>query len=70
MPHNFFWIEDIDHEYVNGEINTTIYLEQGVRNQYREFLLERALFENEISFDEVDKASDYSIDKKLRKIYR
>ncbi|MEH6304667.1 hypothetical protein RYH73_03370 [Olivibacter sp. CPCC 100613] len=70
MYYHLFFIEDIRHEYRNGIISTEITLNTGSQNDYRKFLLQRALFENKISLSEVYKLSEYTIDQMLREIYR
>ncbi|MGK6353156.1 hypothetical protein [Parapedobacter sp. DT-150] len=70
LPHNFFWISDIDHSYGNGTIITTIFLKSGFPNIYRELLFHRALFERKISFLGLRKTTDYQLDDILREIYK
>lgn len=45
-----FWVKDVENQLVDNEHVITIWLEGGFVNTYREFALERALFENKIGF--------------------
>jgi hypothetical protein len=70
MPHSFYYIREIGHEYLNGNVNTTIYLESGFQNQYRDLLLDRANFEGKISLSQYFKLFDFQVDDLLRKLYK
>lgn len=65
-----FWIKSISHKYERGEIITTIKLEVGYPNKYRAFLLDKADFEDKISWDQQREMDTYQMDDFLRKLYR
>ncbi|MGC4128515.1 MAG: hypothetical protein QM564_02925 [Bergeyella sp.] len=59
---NSFWVKDVQHSIDNNKSSVCIFLEGGILNKYREFAVEKALFENKISFtDQYDKF-DFQID--------
>lgn len=60
-----FWVVDIFHRHENGKTNVSVNLKGGFPNKYRELLLAKAEFMNEISFREKYELYDYQLDKKL-----
>lgn len=65
-----FWIKSIHHRFSNGDLETDVYLEYGRPNAYREFLHDRAVFENKINHYQSYTTSEYEIDNLLRQFYR
>jgi len=67
MDVHHFWVKRIVHE-VGSE--TSIALEGGYLNRYREFALEKALFQGKLGLMDVIKKDSFEIDKELKTIYR
>ena len=67
MDVHHFWVKRIVHE-VGSE--TAIALEGGYLNRYREFALEKALFQGRLGLLDVIKKDSFEIDKELKTIYR
>lgn len=68
-----FWVKKVDHHYENDEYKVSVMLEGKTLNQYREQLVERALFDGVLSFHDVylsqDK-KDFEIDEILHQWYK
>lgn len=62
-----FWVKDIRHIISENETSVVISLEGGFVNIYREFALDKALFEGAINFMDLYNKHDFEIDKILRK---
>lgn len=67
---NYYWIDDIEHVFHNGVMQIIVFLKGGFINRYREFLLDRAVFEEYISLYEAMTNYDFRIDEKLKKYYQ
>ena len=67
MDVNHFWVKSIVHE-VGSQ--PAIALEGGYLNRYREFALEKALFQGKLVLMDVIKKDSFEIDKELKTIYR
>ncbi len=67
MDVHHFWVKRIVHE-IGSE--TAIALEGGYLNRYREFALEKALFQGRLGLMDVVKKDSFEIDKELKTIYR
>jgi len=70
MGTSSFWVNDVRHEYEDGEHRINIFLNGDIQNIYRSLLLEKALFFGQISFMEAMKDYGFQIDEKLRSIYK
>lgn len=66
----YFWVDNVQHEFVNNNTQITIFLIGGFVNKYREFLLDRAVFEEYLSFYQAMTRYDFQIDQDLKKWYR
>ena len=67
---SLFHVKDIRNSIENGEHTIDISLSGGTANAYREWLVERALFHDELHFMDVFQKEEYEIDEILKKIYR
>lgn len=65
---NTFWIKNVEYEIADHGNEITIWLEAGVRNKYREFALDRALFYQQLHFTDVYDQPSATIDETLRKL--
>jgi len=70
MGIEYFWVKKIEHEIDGNNTTITIWLEGGFLNKYREFALDKALFQGWIGFMEVFQKDSFEIDDELKKIYR
>lgn len=66
----YFWVKKIEHEIVMNTITITLWLEGGFLNKYREFALDKALFQGAIHFMDVYDKRDFELDDELKRIYR
>lgn len=66
---DFFWVKKVEHE-ITDESMVTIWLQGGFVNKYREFALDKALFQKWIHFMDVHHKNDFELDDEIRKIYR
>lgn len=57
-----FWVKDVEYTVNNNKININVFLEGGILNRYREFAVEKALFEGQISFTDGYGKFDFEID--------
>ena len=67
---NRFWVKRVEYEIENDEMIINIWLQGGFANEYREMLLQRAVFENEISVMEELEDNGHALDNKLLQLYR
>jgi hypothetical protein len=65
-----FWVREVTHNYIDGEQEIDVFLEGGFANRYREWLFDRAKFENTIAFMDTIHLKDYEIDEILLNSYR
>lgn len=65
-----FWVKKVEHEIVEDSVEVIIWLEGGFLNKYREFALDKALFQDRIHFMDVFNLQQYEIDKELKMLYR
>ncbi|TYZ12632.1 hypothetical protein FY528_04885 [Hymenobacter lutimineralis] len=64
-----FYVQTITYELVNDQLVVHIALKPGYYNAYVERLLERALFEEELSIHELLDLSRYQLEDRLRELY-
>ena len=62
-----FWVKDVEYVIRQNEASIVISLQGGYVNVYREFALDKALFEGAINFMDLCNKHDFEIDKILRK---
>ena len=65
-----FWVKRIEHEIVEDIVYTTLWLDGGTLNRYREFALDKALFQGWIHFMDVYHKHSFELDDEIKKIYR
>lgn len=65
-----FWIKRIGHSLFDSEVVIDIWLEGHLLNRYREFSLEKALFQGWITFWDKYEMSEFQIDDTLKKLFR
>lgn len=65
-----FWVKKVEDEIVEDSVEVLIWLEGGLLNKYREFALDKALFQHRIHFMDVFNLQTYEIDKELKMLYR
>lgn len=63
-----FWVKKVEHEIVVDSTTVTVWLEGRILNKYREFALDRALFQGWIHFMDVFHKHDYELDDELKEI--
>ena len=57
-----FWVKNVEYEIDNNKNTICIFLEGGILNRYREFAVEKAKFEERISFQDFYRKFDFEID--------
>lgn len=67
---DFFWVRKVEHEIDENTASTTLWLESGFVNLYREFLVDKALFYGEIGIMDEHQKHPFEIDQMLKLIYR
>lgn len=67
---DYFWVKKVEHAIQENKNSTTVWLEGGFVNMYREFLLDRALFYGEIGMMDEFQKHPFEIDEMLKAVYR
>jgi len=57
-----FWVKNVEYEIDNNKNTICVFLEGGILNRYREFAVEKAKFEERISFQDFYGKFDFEID--------
>ena len=65
-----FWVKKVEHEIVDDIATVTLWLDGGTLNKYREFALDKALFQGWIHFMDVYDKHSFELDDEIKKIYR
>jgi hypothetical protein len=65
-----FWVKKVEHEIIENTSNVTIWLKGGTVNKYREYAVDKALFQGWIHFMDVYQKHDFELDEKLKRLYR
>jgi len=65
-----FWVKKIEHQIEENNATVTLWLEGGTLNKYREFALDKALFQGWINFMDIFNNHSFEIDEELKNIYR
>lgn len=65
-----FWVKKIEHEIIEDNALVTIFLVGEVLNKYREFALDKALFQGWIHYMDVYELSPFELEDEIKKIYR
>jgi len=63
-----FWVKRIEHE-IKDEVVVSISLEGESLNRYREFILEKALFQGYVGFMDTYNKHSFEVDDILKKLY-
>ncbi len=66
----YFWVNKIEHEIVRDSTTVTLWLKGGFLNKYREFALDKALFQGWIDSMDIYHKHSFEIDKELKKLFR
>jgi hypothetical protein len=66
----YFWVKKVEHEIEEDIIQTTLWLDGSILNKYREFALDKALFQGWIPFMDVYHKHSFELDDEIKKIYR
>ncbi|MBC8048322.1 MAG: hypothetical protein H7Y00_16095 [Fimbriimonadaceae bacterium] len=67
---DYFWVKKVEHEIVEDIASVTLWLVAGFVNKYREFALDKALFQDRIPLMDVYHKHDFELDDELKKIFR
>lgn len=65
-----YWVKRVEHQIEKGQQEISIWLEAGSPNKYRDFALDKALFQGRIGFMDVYQQEPSEIDEKLKSIYK
>ena len=57
----------MEHEFGDNEVETTIWLEGGFANKYREFALDKALFHEWIGFMDIYDKHSFELDESIKR---
>lgn len=67
---DFFWVEKISHDFGNKQLSTTVWMRNGLPNRYRDFLYDRAEFEERFSWGQKYSMNEPEMDKFLKQTYK
>lgn len=67
---DYFWVKKVVYEIDEDAFSTTLWLEGGFVNLYREFLVDKALFYGEIGIMDEHQKHSFELDQMLKSIYR
>lgn len=67
---DYFWVKKIEYLIEDDKTYITVWLQDGFVNRYREFALDKAIFQGWISFRDRYEKYDGEIDSELRNLYR
>ena len=70
MGIDYFWVKKIEHTIDNENAEVTLWLQGGFLNKFREFALDKALFQGWIHFMDVYHKQEFELDEEIKKIYR
>ncbi len=65
-----FWVKTVEHKIEGENQSVFLWLEGGYINRYREFALDKALFEGWIHFMDLYHKHSFELDDELKRIYR
>lgn len=65
-----FYVAEINHHLEKSEHTVQIFLKGGFPNEYRSYVLDKALFLNQISFYDIYMKHDFQIDEELKSLYK
>jgi hypothetical protein len=67
---DYFWVKKIEYLIEDDKTNIIVWLQDGFVNRYREFALDKAIFQGWMSFRDRYEKYDIEIDNELRNLYR
>ncbi len=67
---DYFWVKKIQYDMEDDQVNILVWLEAGFVNKYREFALDKALFQGWIGSSDVYHKYPYELDKELKNLYK
>jgi len=67
---DLFWVKKVEHEIEDDIAKVTLWLDGGILNKYREYALDKALFQGWIHFMDVYNKHSFELDDEIKKIYR
>lgn len=70
MGIELLWLKKVEHLVLENMPEIEIWLESGFLNRYREFALDKALFQGYIGFMEVYDNHSFELDDRIRSIYK
>lgn len=70
MGLDYYWVKKVEHAIEDGNAEVTLWLQGGFLNKYREFALDKALFQGWIHFMDVYHKQEFELDEEIKKIYR
>lgn len=65
-----FWVKRVEHEITEDIAVVTLWLDGDTLNKYREFALDKALFQGQIHFMDIYNKQSFELDDELKKIYK
>lgn len=67
---DYFWVKKVEYSIEDNKTHITIWLQDGFVNRYREFALDKAIFQGHLGFRDRYEKHDIEIDNELRDLYR
>ena len=67
---DYFWVKKVEHLVEGDKTEIKVWLQDGFVNRYREFALDKAIFQGWMSSRDPYEKYDLEIDKELRDLYR
>ena len=64
-----FWVKEVEHEIADSGDLVTIWLDGGSLNRYRDYALDRALFQGRLHFMDVYRKPSFELDDGLKKLF-
>jgi len=65
-----FWVKKVEHQIEDDIATVTLWLDGGTLNKYREFALDKALFQGWIHFMDIYDKHSFELDDEIKKIYK
>jgi len=67
---DFFWIQKVEYEIDDNQNKVIIYLRGGFVNKYREYAIDKAVFQGQIPWADIYRKHDFEIDETLKQLYK
>lgn len=68
MGIDYFWVKKIEHTLDDENVKVTLWLQGGFLNKYREFALDKALFQGWIHFMDVHRKHEFELDDEIKRL--